>query len=73
VLFGPDGQTAIVANALDDSLTLIDVAGLEAVARIDLGGPTEITQVGTASAFSIAPTSAGDGSSRATRAIPTAT
>jgi len=45
VLFSPDGQTAFVANALDDSLTVIDVARLEAVARIDLGGPQEITQV----------------------------
>jgi hypothetical protein len=45
VLFSHDGQTAFVANALDDSLTVIDVARLEAVARIDLGGPKEITKV----------------------------
>jgi YVTN family beta-propeller protein len=45
VLFARDSRTAFVANALDDSITVIDVSGLEAVARIDLGGPSEITQV----------------------------
>jgi len=45
VLITPDGATAFVANALDDSLTVIDVAELEAVGRIDLGGPKEITTV----------------------------
>lgn len=45
VLFAPDGRTAYVANALDDSVTVIDVGVLDAVARIDLGGPTEITKV----------------------------
>ncbi len=45
VLFAGDGQTAFVANALDDSVTVIDVPALDAVARIDLGGPREITQV----------------------------
>jgi cytochrome c peroxidase len=34
-----------VANALDDSLTVIDLKTLKAIQRIDLGGPTEITQV----------------------------
>jgi cytochrome c peroxidase len=33
-----------VANGLDDSLTVIDVATLEAVDRIDLGGPDVITR-----------------------------
>ncbi|MFH0980510.1 MAG: multiheme c-type cytochrome [Planctomycetota bacterium] len=45
VVFSHDGQSAFVANALDDSLTVIDVPRLEAVGRIDLGGPTEITKV----------------------------
>jgi YVTN family beta-propeller protein len=38
-----DGSHAYVANALDDSLSVIDLGRLEAVARIDLGGPREIT------------------------------
>jgi len=45
VLITPDGKTAFVANALDDSLTVIDIAQLEAVGRIDLGGPKEITKI----------------------------
>ena len=45
VLFAHDGRTAFVANALDDSITVIDVAELEAVDRIDLGGPKEITKI----------------------------
>ena len=45
VLFSHDGQTAFVANALDDSVTVIDVSRFEAVARIDLGGPKEISTV----------------------------
>jgi cytochrome c peroxidase len=45
ILIGDDGSTAFVVNALDDSLTVIDMQRLEAVERIDLGGPKEITQV----------------------------
>ena len=45
VQVAPDGKTAYVANALDDSLTAIDVAQLKDVQRIDLGGPREITKV----------------------------
>ena len=45
VLISHDGRTAFVANALDDSLTVIDLNKLEAVKRIDLGGPKEITRV----------------------------
>lgn len=45
VLFSHDGRTAFVANALDDSITVIDVGSLNAVARIDLGGPRVITKV----------------------------
>jgi len=45
ILISPDGKTAFAANALDDSLTAIDLDKLEAVARIDLGGPRVITKV----------------------------
>jgi YVTN family beta-propeller protein len=40
-----DGSAAYVANALDDSVTVIDLKKLEAVDRIDLGGPKEITNI----------------------------
>jgi YVTN family beta-propeller protein len=39
----PDGTTAFVANQLDDSLTVVDVARREAVGRVDLGGPNYTT------------------------------
>jgi YVTN family beta-propeller protein len=39
-----DGAAAYVANALDDSITVIDLKKLEAVDRIDLGGPRELSQ-----------------------------
>jgi len=45
ILITPDGKTAFVTNALDDSLTVIDIPQLKAVDRIDLGGPKEITKV----------------------------
>ncbi|MHC4741700.1 MAG: multiheme c-type cytochrome [Planctomycetota bacterium] len=45
VVITEDGKTAFVANALDDSLTVIDIEKLEAVERIDLGGPKVITKV----------------------------
>ncbi len=44
IVITPEGCTAFVANALDDSLTVIDLESLEAVERIDLGGPQVITQ-----------------------------
>ncbi len=44
IVVTPDGKSAVVTNCLDDSLTLIDLARLEAVKRIDLGGPQEITE-----------------------------
>jgi YVTN family beta-propeller protein len=40
----PDGKTAYVACALEDSLTVIDIAQRKAVERIDLGGPRVITE-----------------------------
>lgn len=44
ILIVPDGKQAFVASTLDDSLTVIDLISLEAVDRVDLGGPKEITQ-----------------------------
>ena len=41
ILVTPDGSTAFVANALDDSLTVVDMNRLEAVERVDLGGPRD--------------------------------
>jgi YVTN family beta-propeller protein len=45
VCFAPNGRTAWVTNALDDSLTVIDADRWEPVARVDLGGPTVITHI----------------------------
>jgi YVTN family beta-propeller protein len=45
VLVAPDGRTAWVANALDDSISLLDLQTLSRVGRIDLGGPRQITKI----------------------------
>ncbi len=45
VAVAPDGLTAWVANTLDDSLSVIDLQRLQAVSRVDLGGPNERTHV----------------------------
>lgn len=45
VAVAPDGKTAWVANTLDDSLSVIDLARREAVARVDLGGPEKTTHI----------------------------
>jgi len=45
VVISPDGRTAFVANALDDSLTVIDLRNLASAGRIDLGGPKVIDKV----------------------------
>lgn len=45
ILILPDGKTAFVANALDDSLSVLDLTTFTATERIDLEGPREITQV----------------------------
>jgi len=45
ITVAPDGATAWVANTLDDSLSVIDLAGREVVARVDLGGPRWTTQI----------------------------
>ena len=43
ITIAPDGKTAFVANALDDSLTAIDIERLEVTGRLDLGGPEVVT------------------------------
>jgi YVTN family beta-propeller protein len=45
ITVAPDGATAWVANTLDDSLSVIDLARLETVSRVDLGGPKERTHI----------------------------
>jgi YVTN family beta-propeller protein len=45
VTISADGRTAYVANALNDSVTVIDIAQMKATKRIDLGGPKDITEV----------------------------
>lgn len=45
ITVAPDGATAWVANTLDDSLSVIDLARNEAVARVDLGGPKKVTHI----------------------------
>ncbi len=44
VVFSPDGRFAYVANALDDSVTVIETAGFTAIRDIDLGGPSELSE-----------------------------
>ncbi len=43
VVVAPDGRAAYVVNRLDDSLSVIEVPGFQIRARIDLGGPKEIS------------------------------
>jgi YVTN family beta-propeller protein len=45
VAVAPDGATAWVANTLDDSLSVVDLSSHRAVARVDLGGPKEVTHI----------------------------
>jgi YVTN family beta-propeller protein len=45
ITVSPDGATAWVANTLDDSLSIIDLARRETVGRVDLGGSKTITHV----------------------------
>ena len=44
VLVDARHRQAFVANALDDSLTVIDLTRLESAGRVDLGGPKVITR-----------------------------
>ena len=45
VTFSADGEFAYVANALDDTVTVIETAGFSVAGQIDLGGPAEITEL----------------------------
>jgi hypothetical protein len=45
VIVTPNGKTAFVADALDDTVTVIDMARLQAMEHIDLGGSKTITKV----------------------------
>jgi YVTN family beta-propeller protein len=44
VTVAPDGSVAYVANAIDDSVSVIDLKKLQATGTIDLGGSKEITK-----------------------------
>jgi YVTN family beta-propeller protein len=45
VAYSPDGTLAYVANALDDTVTVLDTSANRAVRTIGLGGPSETTQI----------------------------
>ncbi len=45
VVFSPQGRFAYVANALDDSISVIDTEGYSEVRRISLGGPDRVTAI----------------------------
>ncbi len=45
IAVAPDGRTAWVANTLDDSLSVIDVARSAVLSRVDLGGPAKVTHI----------------------------
>ena len=74
IVVSPDGRTAYVANALDDSLTVIDVEKLEAVGR-DGPGRAERHYPGAARRAAVpqCARSLSGASSPATPAIPTDT
>ncbi|MFP5229559.1 MAG: cytochrome c peroxidase [Acidobacteriota bacterium] len=43
VVVSPDGRLAYIANRMDDTIGVIDMAGMKATATIDLGGPRAIS------------------------------
>jgi YVTN family beta-propeller protein len=45
VVVSPDGRLAYVANRLEDTLTLVDLAKLQIASTLDLGGPKELTAI----------------------------
>ena len=45
VAFSPNGRFAYVANALDDSVTVIETAGFSVAGEVDLGGPEVVTEL----------------------------
>lgn len=44
ILVMPDNRRAFVANSLDDTLSVIDLARMEMIGTVDLGGPKTITK-----------------------------
>ncbi len=44
ILVMPDGRRAFIANSLDDTLGVIDLARMEMTETIDLGGPKTVTK-----------------------------
>ena len=45
IVFAPSGQFAYVANALDDTVTILEAPDFNVVGEIDLGGPSEVTEL----------------------------
>ncbi|MGA2072951.1 MAG: hypothetical protein ABSH52_05550 [Terriglobia bacterium] len=45
VVVSPDGRLAYIANRLDDTLTVVDLAKLEVASTVDLGGPKELSAI----------------------------
>jgi YVTN family beta-propeller protein len=45
IAVAPDGRFAYIANRLDDTVSVVDLAKLTVSSTIDLGGPKEITAV----------------------------
>jgi YVTN family beta-propeller protein len=43
VVVSPDGRLAYVANRLEDTLTVVDLAKLQIASTVELGGPKELT------------------------------
>ncbi len=43
VVVSPDGRLAYIANRLEDSLTVVDLAKLQIASTVDLGGPRQLT------------------------------
>ena len=43
VVVSPDGRLAYIANRLEDTLTVVDLARLQIAATVDLGGPKDLT------------------------------
>jgi YVTN family beta-propeller protein len=45
VAVSPDGKVAYIANRLDDTITVVNLAQLKVASTIDLGGPKEVTRL----------------------------
>jgi cytochrome c peroxidase len=44
-VFSPNGKSAYVANALDDSITVLETSDFTIVREIPIGGPAEVTRL----------------------------